>query len=406
MRNNNTFTIVFFFVALIAIVAGLFWGNFTYVQKSSGGAEFIMPWRAMQNFILDGASPYAKETLADIQNLVYGRAAKTTEYPYRVNVPLFFLIFFLPLSLIRDVAVARAIYLVLLDAALIGSVYFALRLGNLKYHWAVGLAIGLFMIFWQPASAMLVSSTSIILQVFLVLAALRCLEVGSDDLAGFLVALSLVNIEVTGIVFVTLLVWIISNQRWRVLAGILMTLVLLIFLSLLLSPGWIFPFFIEMLRNWVTGLIPSTYGLFERWMPGIGQRLAQLISVVSLTLVLLEWTLVRGRDTRSLFWAVCFSYAVVPLLGMPYFPFLLISTAPAVILIITGMIQRWKVVGYISSALFMVVTLGALWLAQVKGYSSIFILFYPILLVILLYWMRWAVVRPPRMWADEIAMRG
>lgn len=406
MRNNNTFTIVFFFLAVTGVIAGLFWANLAYVQKSPGGPEFIVPWKATQNFILEGTSPYDKETLSAIQKLIYGHQAKAGDHPYRVNVPLFFLVFFIPLSLIRDLAVARAIWLVVLEASLLMSVFFALRLMNWKPHWAVGLGLGLFFIFWQPSSAMIVSSTSSVIQIFIMLSALRCLEVGSDELAGFLIAITLVNLEMTGFVFITLLVWVFSTQRWRVLAGILMTLVLLVMLSILLLPGWMYPFLLETLRNWIIGFIPSTYVLFERWMPGIGQRIAQIISVAALTLLLFTWTSLRGRDIRSLFWSVCFTSAIVPLLGVPYFPYWLVYTTPAVVLIVSGMIQRWKLIGYISSAVFLLVVFGVLWLAQIRGYSSIFIMFYPILLVMLLYWMRWAVVRPPRMWADEIALRG
>jgi len=185
-----------------------------------------------------------------------------------------------------------------------------------------------------------------------------------------------------------------------------MMLAILMGLSLLLFPSWILPFFGAVLGNWRSGLIPSTYSLFVGWLPGIGQRLAQLLAVVALAIAMYEWRAVRRQDVRWLFWTASLTSVLTPLMGVPYMPIWLVFTLPGVLLVIAVMSQRWGLLGYISAFIVLVVLFFGLWFAQFNGIISVFILFYPLFMVLLLYWVRWGAVRPPRLWADEIKLRG
>ncbi len=407
MRNaQNFFTALFLISFTIAVGGGLYWANLNFVQHVPGGADFIVPWKAMQNFMMDGVTPYGEVTLLNIQNIIYHRPVQAGQYPYQVNIPLFMLLLYLPLAWISDLTFARAVWMVLLELGLFGVVLVSLRLARWKPHWLFLLFILLFSVFWLPSVAMLVTATSVIFQALVFCGVLRSLELGSDELAGALAALGLLNIEATGLVFLTLVIWIFSTQRWRVLGGIGMTLAVLTGLSLLLYPGWILPFFGSLVSNWQSGVIPSTYSLFEGWLPGIGKRLAQILAVAALTLLFLEWRAVRGQDVRWLFWTICFTAAITPLIGIPNFPNWSVFTLPGILLVASVMVQRWKLLGLGSAIIVLVGVFSGLWAAQLNGITSGFILFYPLVLTLLLYWVRWGAVRQPRLWADEIALRG
>ena len=407
MRNARNIFIGLFLVFLtIAVGGGLFWANLNFVQRVPGGEEFIVPWKAMQNFMMQGVTPYGELTRLNIQTIIYKRPLLPGQYPYNVNIPLFMLIFYLPLAWISDLVLARAIWLLILEAGLFGVVLLSLRLARWRPHWLFAVFILLFSVFWAPTVSMAVVATSIILQALVFCGALRSIELGSDELAGALAALSLLNIEATGFVFVALLVWIFSTQRWRILGGIVMMLAVLMGLSLLLQPSWIMQFLGATISNWQAGLIPSTYSLFEGWLPGIGRRLAQILAVAALTILFLEWRAVRRQDVHWLFWTMCLSAAITPLLGVPYLPAWLAFTLPGILLVVAVMVQRWRLLGFISSILALVVVFLGLWAAQIYRVTSVFILFYPLVLTLLLYWVRWGAVRQPRLWADEIKLRG
>ncbi|MCX6082833.1 MAG: hypothetical protein NTW32_25170 [Chloroflexi bacterium] len=407
MRNARTFFNILFLVFFtVAIFGGLFFADLAFAQRVPGGADFIVPWKGMQDFMLQGVTPYGEKTTLNIQNIIYKRTPLAGQYPYQVNIPLFLLVFFLPLSWIRDLVIARAIWMIIIEVGLFGVVLASLRLTRWKPHWLFFILILIFCLFWQPSVSALVSGTSVILQALLFCIALRSLELGTDELAGGLLALSLLNIEATGFVFLTTLIWIFSTQRWRVLGGIGMMLAILFGLSLILLPSWILPFFGSVISNWKSGAMPSTYALFEGWLPGIGRRLAQILAIGALTILFLEWRSVRGQDVRWLFWTICLTAALTPLTGIPYFSNWLVFTLPGMLLVISIMVQRWRLLGFISSVIVMVCAFLGLWAAQINGITSGFILFYPLLLTLFLYWVRWGAVRQPRLWADEIALRG
>lgn len=407
MRNaRNIFLALFLIFFVVAVGGGLFWANMNFVKRVPGGNDFLVPWKAMQNLMLQGVTPYGELTKLNTQSIIYQRPILPGQFPYRANMPLFLLILFLPLAWIRDFLLARAIWLILLEVGLIALALISMRLAHWKPHWIFLIFLLLFSAFWLPSVNMFVSASPIILQALVFFTALRAIETGSDELGGVLAALAMFNLEATGLAFMALLIWVFSTQRWRVLAGMGMMLAVLIGLSFILMPGWILPYFGAVLENWQSDALPSTYGLLMDWLPGIGQRLAQLLAVAALTITMIEWRAVRKQDVRWLFWTACLTAAAAPLLGMPYVPAWLAFTLPGVLLVASVMIQRWGLLGLVSSIIVLVGLFIGLWVAQLFGVTSVFILFYPITLILLLYWVRWGAVRPPRLWADEIRLRG
>jgi len=406
MRNARTiFLFIFSIFFVIAVLGGLFWANLNLINHVPGGADFIVPWKAMQNFMMSGVTPYGEFTVLNIQTLIYNHPLAKGDFPYNVNVPLYMLMLYIPFAWIKNLAVARAIWMIFLELGLIAVVYISLRLARWKQNWIFLLTVLFFSAFWLPSITMLLTSTAIILQALVLFGALRSIELGSDEFGGALAALGLLNIEATGLVFVALIVWIFSTQRWRVLGGIVMMLGVLLGLSFLLFPGWVVPFLTAAISNWQSGLIPSTFSILEGWLPGIGHRLAEILAAAALSLILIEWWAVRGRNIRWLFWTACFTAAVTPLLGVPYFPSWLVFTLPGILLIVSSMIQRWGLLGFGSSILVLVVVFLGLWAAFENQITSAFIFFYPLGLTLLLYWVRWGAVHQPRMWADEVMLR-
>jgi hypothetical protein len=65
--------------------------------------------------------------------------------------------------------------------------------------------------------------------------------------------------------------------------------------------------------------------------------------------------------------------------------------------------QRWGRFGRWSAAVLLLTIFFGLWAALRATVGSVFTLFFPLLLIVLLYWVRWWAIRPPRLWADAIA---
>lgn len=408
MRSNNLrltiLTITGFFI-IAAIAWGLWWANMNFVRRNPGGGDFYVLWQGTRNFSVEGSLPY-NDLTAQIEDYVYG-FNPTTREPLRLfSLPLYLVLFYIPIALIQDPLMARAVWMVFLQFQLLGLVLLTFQLIRWRPTWPYLIILYLFGIFWAPAVASLFSGTLIIFQAVLLWGAIRAIEFNADEIAGALMTLAWFNLETMALPIILVMLWGLTHRRWRIAAGFFMATLLLIGLSILFNTSWVFPFLGALVANWRDTPYPSTYSLLESWLPGVGIRLAQVLTVVIAFIILMEWRAARGKDVRWLVWTVSFTAAITPLLGVPFSPQWLVLSLPALLVVLSIMDQRWGPFGRWSAvALFLVVFFG-LWRAFLVNDNTSFIFLFPMMLVFLLYWVRWWAVSAPRLWADVIAEVG
>jgi hypothetical protein len=396
------FLALFILFFVLALAGGLLWANLNFVRSLPGGADFYVLWKGGQNFLLQGQVPY-QDLTRQIQNLVYGHPARPGELLPRLNIPLYLLPIFSPFVLIRDASLARAIWMVFLEIGLFSLVLLVIQLT----HWKPGrfyvIFLMLFGVFWAPAAISLFSGNAIIFQAAVLFCAIRALEFEADELAGALIALAWFNLEVVGLLGVLLLYWVWSINRLRVWGGFLMATILLAGISILFNVTWVFPFLGALVANWNSNPNLSTFSLLEAWLPGVGLRLAQGLTLAIALMLIAEWRAVRGKDLHWLLWTASLTIAATPLLGLPFAPGSLVLSLPVMLLLLSIMEQRWGRFGRWSAVVFFTVVFWGLWAALWGRVGSVFVLFFPAMLVVLLYWVRWWAIRPPRLWADMIS---
>jgi hypothetical protein len=406
-------TVLFSLFFLTAVAGGLLWANLNFVQKAPGGADFYVLWQGTRNFSMQGSLPYDDLT-AQIAGYAYGlalsrvegTAAQTSRPLPRFNLPLYLVFLYIPFALVKDPQLARAVWMVFLEFELLGLVLLVFQLIRWEPAWPYLATLFLFGVFWAPAVASLFSGNVIIFQAVLLFGAIRAMQFDADELAGALLALAWFNLEAIGLLIVLVLFWALSLRRWRVWGGFLMTILLLIGISILFNTSWPLPFLTAILANWSANASPSTFSVFNDWLPGIGVRLAQGLTLAAALMLIMEWRAARGRELRWLLWTVSLTAAATPLLGMPFSPLWAVLSLPALLVVLSIMDQHWGAAGRWSAvALFLVVFFG-LWRALQGGDGSAFVLFFPALLIFLLYWVRWWAIREPRLWADMISDLG
>jgi hypothetical protein len=135
-------------------------------------------------------------------------------------------------------------------------------------------------------------------------------------------------------------------------------------------------------------------------------RLAQGLTLAVALVLIAEWRAVRGKDLRWLLWTASLTIAAAPLLGPPFDPAWLVLSLPVLLLVLSIMEQRWGAFGRWSAATLFTVVFFGLWAALRGSIGSVFVLFFPAMLIFLLYWVRWWAIRPPRLWADIVSDMG
>jgi hypothetical protein len=394
---------------LIAIVAaGLGWGNYRYALQNPGGNDFLVHYIGTRSFLKEGLSPYSDEVALRIQTAAYGRAALPGEHELRVAYPLYSIVFFFPFAMVDDYNLARALWMTVLELALILTTYVTLKLVDWRPSILMQAGVLLFGMIWYHAVRPLINGNAVILIALFIATALWAMKSGADELAGVLFAFSTVKPQLVILLLVFVMWWAYRQRKFRLIGWFAVTIFLLSISATLLLPDWIYQNFIEILRYPKYNPPGTLSAAIAGWWPGVGSRLGIGISVVLSIILLLEWWQARRADFQSFLWTACLTLVISQWIGIQTDPGNFIILFPALILGFKAVEDRWKKLGQWVVIGSMVVLGIGLWVLFINtlqyGYqpqqSTIMFLPLPAFLMILLYWIRWWVVRPPSVWFD------
>jgi len=286
-------------VACLALVAGvvvLFVANQRFVAASPGGNDFLVHWVGTRALLLEKVSPYSDTVAMQIQTLAYGRPAQPGEHELRVAYPLYSIMLFAPFAMVADYALARSLWMTVLEVALLGVALAGLRLARWRPSLPFAAAYLLFAATWYHGVRPLVNGNAVIVVALLIALALLALRAGRDELAGALLAVSTIKPQVVVLLIIFIGVWAIASRRWRLVIGFVGTLAALLAVSLVLLPSWPAEFLREVLR-YPAYNPPGTLGAaLEAMLPGIGARVGWGVTLLLGVLLLLEW---RGASLQA-----------------------------------------------------------------------------------------------------------
>jgi hypothetical protein len=401
-------------VILMAIILliGLLALNIYLARTLPGGEQFFLRWSGARAFLFEEVEPYSSAIAQRTQDLVYGRQALASEYPYVLNDPFHIVLLYIPLALFPDFAVARGIWMALSQIALAWLMYSFIR--SLEWEpprWLFAPVIlsGLFGYYSLVAFG---SGTPAVFLTVLFFAILYSLRSFSDELAGALLFLTFYQWEVGALFFLFILVFVFANRRWRVLYGFGMALAVMLAISFLAYPAWALPYVRGVLADWYRSE-NLTFGYYaSRWFPQAGSFVELWLVLLLAVIVFFEWLGAVNSHYRRVVWTACLSLAVTPLMGFAIFPSNHVVLLPSLILIVILVWERWTRQRIWFTLLVLLASfLVPFWLYSraIAGapriYSNLLTVLPPIASLLGLYWMRWWAVRSPRTWADQIGMR-
>jgi len=402
---------VLFLIGVIALGVALAIGwvtlNYELAKRYGSGAEILPVWYGVRAFLVERVDPYGLAVAEQIQRAVYGRPARLGEFPFALDIPFPLLLLFFPLAPIPDPLWGRAAWMTLSQAGVVLLALLPFRILEWRpAPWLIALLIG-FALFWSYSlEAFWSSSFSVVLTLLLLQAFLLMYE-GNDELAGILLAVSAMKWEYTALLWALLLLVVWITKRWRVVVGLAMGWLVLGAASFLINPGWLWPYLRAVAVNWRADAWLNTHSFLAEWFPRSAEPLTWLITALLLLLLLLEWfAAVRHSEAPRLLWSLGLGVAITPLIGLPTGP---AHVAPLIFSLSVAIPFAWLRWDRFANGLIagMVLLFFVLpWLATwffVGIYAQVVRLFLPsLLLLLLLYWVRWYVVRPPRTWLDHV----
>lgn len=396
----------------LVIFTGLLVLNIYLARTLPGGEQFFQRWSGARAFLVEHIEPYGTMVAERTQNAAYGRQAFSSEYPYVLNDPFHIVMLYIPLALISDFTIARGIWILLSEVALVGLIYSLIR--SFEWEpptWAYIALFGSGILGYYSLTA-LGSGTPAVPILFLIFGVVYSLRSFSDELAGALLLLVSYQWEIGSLFFLFVIVFMIANKRWKILTGLGMSLVILGAISFLAYPGWGLPYFRAVLTDWYRGANLTFGHIASTWFPNASFSIGFWTSLLFGIILFLEWLGSVNSHYRRIVWTVCLSLAVTPLMGFAIFPSNHVVLLPALILIIMLVWERWTRQRLIYSILVMAVAFFVpFWLYSrvIAGFPKIYFelltVLPPVATILGLYWMRWWAFRSPRTWFDQIGDR-
>ena len=391
-----------------------------------GGEWLYMRWSGARAFLFDRLEPYGTVVAQGVQHIVYGRNADPGEYAYVLNDPFFIVLFYLPLAFLPEFVslfvgslspslyfpIARGVWMLFAEAALIASVVLALRLAEWEPpRWMLIGLIVFSLVSYFSVEALTSGSSSVFL-IFLFLATLLALRSVNDELAGALLCLTAYQWEVGGVLFLFILFAVIANRRWSVLSGFAMALFVVLVVSFLTYLGWVLPYVRAVLSDWYRGVNLNLNSYLSIWFPDSRLPIGSIIALALGIIVFFEWVGSVREHFRRIAWTAALSLAVAPLLGFAIFPANHVVMLFPLIMILALVWERWHRRRAWVTALVLLVAFAVpigLLVANTRTseplYWDLLTVLPPVASIIGLYWMRWFAVRSPRTWLDQVGAR-
>lgn len=399
------------FIAVVSLVvlaasAGLVYANMSLPR---GGGEFLRHWAGARAFAFERIDPYTSYVPDLVQKLVYGKPAAAGDDPYILDTPFHILLLYIPFALLSDPMLARAIFALILEWALIALALLSLRLTDWNApRWFPVLFLLFSAANFYSFQAILQASPVLLLGLFYA-GILFALRNDQDELAGALMALCVYYWQ-AGLPFLLLMAWrCYKENRVRVLLGFGMLSFILLAVSWLVYPNWLIPSMRAGVNNLRVEFGFSVQTILRHALPSFGNYPAWGCILLLLVLLGYEWNSSLTGDPRRFYWTACLTLAATPLLGfrteMENLAVLVVPLA----LVFAVVYDRWRGIGVgliLLSMLFLFFAPWVVYLFALSRYGrlaeEILFLILPVFTLLGLYWIRWWAIRPPRVWADSL----
>jgi len=408
-KYSKTNTLVLVLALLVIFILGLFWVNLQFAKNNPGGNDFLVHYVGTRSFLFDGISPYGDEVATRIQVAAYGHPAQGREHELRVAYPIYSMILFTPFSLISDYQLSRAIWMTVLELALVTMTFVSFALIEWRPPlWVQGVFL-LFSVVWYHAVRGVINGNAVILIALALVSILLLIKKKRDKAAGVLLALTTIKPHLVVLVIPIIVIWSIYHKRWQLIFWFAGTLLGLTLLGMILIPDWIIQNLWEILRYPAYNPAGTLAAVLGEWIPGISIQLKWGIGIGLGLVLLYEVWLVRQGSFSHFVWTTFVTLTLAQWIGIQTDPGNFILLFPALVLILFEVNQKWSERGGLISVITLSTLLVGLWVLFVvtiqHSYQpvqgSVMFIPMPAFCLIGLYWIKWWFIgSKPLIWND------
>ena len=316
MLARSSTRLLLLLVILAALVVSLtVLTHNTLTKPYPGHNDFMSRWEGVRSYWIDGLNPYGDEASLNIQNRIYGRPVEAGEDPGFFAYPFYTAFLIAPLAY-TDYAWASAIWMVVLEVCLVGSMFVLFDL----FAWRPKPLLLAFLLLWSlifyySARGLLLGQPGHVVY-FLEVLAIGALVKGRDEWAGAALVLSTIKPQMGFLAVPFLLLWGLRERRWRFVLSFVGVFGVLLLASFLLQPSWISDWIAQIQQYPSYTALGSPVWIVMQQTLGLGSAGEWAVNLVFYGFMLWAWygVLVQRKSERWL-WAVTVTLTVTHLVA-------------------------------------------------------------------------------------------
>lgn len=388
---------------LIGLAVAMTFLNSRLQTQFSTYDDFAPRWSAARWWLKTAANPYGQETFDQSRQIQADYQLTPNDFDQGHFIdPAFYIYFVLPLSVI-DFPIARAIWMTLLEFAVVITVWLAIDLVGLKVTMLEKLIFSVLILAFPPVAKSILSASLLpLFMLFLVWGCRLGLQKQGTG-AGILLLLCFAMLPESVLVAIFLMAVLGARRDDSFLRVYIVGILFLLLVTWILFPGWIGDWFANFIRlhpdfSWINTPINH----LAQTLPAGSKIFSIVLHALVGVWLLVEWFGLGRFNDRKLIWKLALSLNLIYFFNTLTQGVYLLLVLPALFLGFKFLIEKWGIVGRIIS-----------WIGYL-GIISIYInrffsepdlsfreptfiaLFLPIVTLLGLQWFRWWATESPR----------
>jgi len=390
-------------IIVILVIPFLFLFNLFFLAKFADANSFQINSALSNLLFIKGISPYSKDIVSILENYFSTRGSNVVPDGMTFQLPIYQLIFFLPFSFLNNLNLSISLWLTVNQGIYLLCLAKCIKIFNwgldIKLTWLI---LGCGLLAYFGVSNFLGANTSIIQFYFLSLG-LGCIFSEKPILAGFVLGLATIDPFNFFLPLVIILGFLIKRKQLEPIVWFIISIILFSLVGVIFDSGWLLKFlrnnFLEgsfypfinynqAFLNWVSK--PSSSG-FVNFLP-----------IFLLFWLFIEYSRLQKQSSNQLFWILSLTACINPFITMQETNYSSILYILPIIFLMylwdnhsSGLINKvvYGTIGLVAVILPML----ALVFPQVFRFIENFHwinLINSLILIALLYWIRWWVVIP------------
>jgi len=390
-------------IVILLVIPALVLLNRLFLVNLADSNSFLIDSALSNLLFIKGISPYSKDIASILENYFSTRGASAISQGAIFQLPIYHLILYLPFSFIGDLNWSFSLWLTVNQCifllCLINCIKIFNREKNNKFLWVIlsGGLLGYFFV-----SNFLAANTAII-QLYFFILGLGFISSDKHILAGLLLGLATIDPFNYFLPLLIVIGYLLSRKQLEPIVWFVISIVLLSLAGIIFDSGWILKF----LRNiFLEGsffpFIDYNHALLN-WIPKLSSGgLVNFIPLILILWLFLEFSRLPKQSSDQMYWILGLAACINPFIIMRESNYSSILFVLPIIFIVylweshsSGLINKviYGILGFIAVILPFAALIFPQYFRFIGNFHSINLI-NSIIIIVILYWIRWWVVIP------------